>query len=592
MALAHRSAWLILVLLASPAPAAAPPTGRVDRYGDPLPPGAVARLGTLRWRQWNCNVQLAFSPDGRSLLGSGSGPLVIWDVATGRITRRLDDPAIMQLSPFMRFALAANGKTLVSQDPFGRSLFWWDLPSGRRLGMSAETASATRDPDPSLVLALSRDGQRTAAGVRGGKRRRKEVESAVILFDKPGTASPRLLHFAGEEVQALAFSADGKTVIGLFLGLDRCIVRRMDAVSGQIQHTFAIREVIQARLSSDGNSVAVYDESEELSIHDTTTGKKRKLGSARDLAGHELFFAAQDRVVLAFVQDRPIVQRFDTRAGKRLSPIRTGLAHGRWVNSLTLSPDGKTLALANGPSAVALIDVETGKRRDRLPGVTGEEAAGLSHPTARLLFSADGRFVTTLSAEDGVARWDSATGKQVLHSPPSRADSVLRGTGVLCHCGERLIETKWRTIEIRSLATGKRIYDWRIPERATGSLALSPDDKTLAVFGNDGLLRFWELPGGKLIGEVKLDPKLRRQPRMLFSPDGRHLAVVNGPHAVELWEVPSGRPAGIIHSSQPHSDVKIEGWTPASPTMAGNSIAGSVGSFRCGTSASASNPGR
>jgi WD40 repeat protein len=561
MAFAHRFAWLFLALLANPLPAAAPLVQRVDRYGDPLPAGAVARLGTLRWRQLASAVQLVFTPDGRFLLGSGAGPLVVWDVATGRIIRRLDDPSINQVPPFARFVLSADGKTLVSQNANGQTLFWWDLASGRRLAMSAETESVARGPSQLLhILAVSPDGQHTAVGVRGGMQWRKHSESVMLLFDRPGEKAVRRLRFPDEQLQSLAFSSDGKWVIGLFLGSDRFIVRRIEMNSGRIQQTLPIREVIQARLSSDGSCIAVYDEAEELSILDSATGKKRKLGSARDLAGHELSFAAQDRVLLAFMQDRPLVQRFDTRTGKKLSPIRTGVQLGRWVNCLALSPDGKTLALANGPSAIALVDVETGKRRDRLPGLKQDDTPGFAHPTAQIAFSADGRFITTLSAEDGLARWDPTTGRQLAHVPAGRVDSVLRGTGVLSHGGERLIQAKWRTIEILTLPSGKRSFDWRIPESADGSMAVSPDDKTLAMFGKDGILRFWELPRGKLIGEATPDRKLRVRLRMLFTHDGRSLALVNGPHQVELWQVPSGRSAGVIHSYQDHSALSIEHW--------------------------------
>src|SRR3954471_7193777 len=63
---------------------------RTDRYGDPLPDGAVARLGTVRWRQAGTLSCVAFSADGKILAsGSRDGQVYLWEVATGKELRRL-----------------------------------------------------------------------------------------------------------------------------------------------------------------------------------------------------------------------------------------------------------------------------------------------------------------------------------------------------------------------------------------------------------------------------------------------------------------------------------------------------------------------
>src|SRR5262249_39139381 len=70
--------------------APAPETqGAVDRAGDVLPAGAIARLGTLRWRYDGSATTLAYSPDGRILAGSCAGKIILWESATGKRIRQL-----------------------------------------------------------------------------------------------------------------------------------------------------------------------------------------------------------------------------------------------------------------------------------------------------------------------------------------------------------------------------------------------------------------------------------------------------------------------------------------------------------------------
>src|SRR5207244_2817126 len=62
-----------------------------DQYGDALPPGAFARLGTVRFRHPNRAGPLAYSPDGKTLLSAGK-TIRVWDIATGKPVREIACP--------------------------------------------------------------------------------------------------------------------------------------------------------------------------------------------------------------------------------------------------------------------------------------------------------------------------------------------------------------------------------------------------------------------------------------------------------------------------------------------------------------------
>ena len=72
-----------------PGKAAEPPAPKgtgpvVDRYGDPLPKGAVMRLGTVRFRHDGQAHSVAYSADGKTLASGGYGKIMLWEADTGR----------------------------------------------------------------------------------------------------------------------------------------------------------------------------------------------------------------------------------------------------------------------------------------------------------------------------------------------------------------------------------------------------------------------------------------------------------------------------------------------------------------------------
>src|SRR4051794_1498179 len=82
---------LLVTALASGAGTPACPQS-ADRHGAPLPAGAVARLGTLRFRLALRVDCAALSRDGRQVAAGGNITVRVWDAATGKELHRLAVP--------------------------------------------------------------------------------------------------------------------------------------------------------------------------------------------------------------------------------------------------------------------------------------------------------------------------------------------------------------------------------------------------------------------------------------------------------------------------------------------------------------------
>src|SRR5438477_647341 len=129
------SARSLLLLLLTPLSAWT--QARLDRHGDELPQGAVARCGTARFRHPGPLKAVAVSRDGKVIaLARNNGSIALLDVASGKQVGLLNGHTTAVRS----LVLSGDGKTLLSLGS-DQTLRRWDVTTRKerrslRLGES------------------------------------------------------------------------------------------------------------------------------------------------------------------------------------------------------------------------------------------------------------------------------------------------------------------------------------------------------------------------------------------------------------------------------------------------------------------------
>jgi RNA polymerase sigma factor (sigma-70 family) len=567
----------------------------VDRYGDPLPPGVVARLGTERLAPGHI-THLAFSPDGRRLAARDLENLWVWEVESGKEIIRLKLPTVRHWAIGLAFSPDGQAIAVGCGD---HAIHVWETHTGKELHRLGDLQ------DSESNLAFSPDGRSLFTS---------GFHNPILCRDLIGGGKPRKI---GDFDSALylALSRDGKTLTaGRADGQDgkKWLFARWDLASGKKigQQTLTTPVPGHGSLSPDGRIFARPEEDREsVTLLDPMTG--REIARARDCNPRgALEFSAAGAVMTCCNRDS-IVRIWDTATGKVRARFK---ALSTKIDCIALSPDGKRLALTGRADyAIHVWDVAAGRELHSFIGHRGGplSVAFLKGGKEITTASRDGACSTPMSAwaDWSLRRWDAATGAELAVTNPD-----LKGE--VCHTsfsadGRRLATVSYDgTLRLWDVESGKTLRSWKMPtvestmnwndgrggkkvikvfRPKTNELAFTPDGKTLLatetsrihrwevatarelptleVEGIDSRNPSWCLPspdgrtllvwsmGGQpppvlLVdaanGKVRHRLQVARgQPsRQAFSPDGRTLAIEEGGGNVTLWEVASGRRRG------------------------------------------------
>jgi RNA polymerase sigma factor (sigma-70 family) len=569
-----------------------------DLHGDPLPPGAVVRLGTVRLRHSSPVHAFEFAPGGKIMASAGDDAVRLWDTATGRQLRRLapgagciafsPDGSLLATGGYdgrVRLWEAGTGRPLRQLDP-GSDIYTLafapdgtTLASGGRAGAISLDDLATgkrlhqwRVPGRLASVAFSPDGKLLASATTGG---------VVQVWDvATRTESPP---FRGRKLSGIrvAFSPDGRFLAsaptsGGFGGLWE--------VSGGKEVRREARGYPDLAFAPDGRTLAAPD-GDAVRLWEATTGKPvAALAWGRRPAAH-VRFSPDGKYLAAAGGGGPAVTVWELATGHTVSPLP---GHRDPIRAVAFAPDGRTLAAVEsggeGPGAVTLWEVSTGRELRRLPGPGGHAPA--------VRFAQAGREVVAGPDPAGaVRRWEAGTGKELpfvagLTRKPARALAVSpEGQALAVSSSARSVHIydcrsgkERRTLGLTAgegyvlalspsgrllgyldgadaavlvdTASGKALH--RCRHEGVRALTFSPDGRLLAT-GGSGPIRLWGVATGKALSSVPGHGEAGQTTAVAFSPDGRTLASSGSDGTLRVWELASRGQRQLFRPAQPAS---------------------------------------
>jgi RNA polymerase sigma factor (sigma-70 family) len=545
--------------------------------GDSLPVGALARMGTPRFRHGGPVLSMAYLAGGKILATGGyigtrretrMGRIRLWDTVTGKELRQF------HLKGTAHVAGSPDGKILAGAEESDGMVYLWEAATGKKIRQFKASRSGF---DGILPVAFSGDGKKLVAG--GHELRIWEVETGKLLHSVKNQQ---------ESVGNVAFSADGKILAAIYI----------DLMPPQRFHVDPWKELAPLQPKRDIELLAFSPENKTLAVttrpmsfpltpellrasgsiflHDATSGKLLREIQAHqfvDRRGHEritaLTFSPDGKTLASAAADRTI----------RLWEVATGRERQAFpadsfaIGSLAFAPDGKSLAWANSAGLIRIWDLRTRK--------TAHGHVGHQGVVTSVALSGDGKTLITASADATIRFWETASGKELRrfegHQGPIASIHLSRD-------GKKLasVSPSDKTVRVWELSTGKDIQRFRASTTYCDAAWL-PDSRTLAIRRyDDPAVYFCDVTTGKETPRIEKTwtnigmnypaniEGAHRGGVLEVSPDGKMLVTGIGfsSGAFRLWDTATGKELpGLASDHNNRIIVKCAVFSPDSKTL-------------------------
>lgn len=484
---------------------------RADSYGDPLPTGAITRMGNARFKPRGTVACIVFSPDGKTLASSGRD-VCLWDVASGR--------KLFSTSHLLNFASTVafwpEPKTFVYSGDY-HGIHIRDAIEGKEVAGSRLTGNFI------YSFAASPDGKHLALAASDG----------IRIWDRDTSKVVREMLREGC-AECVCYSPDGSRLASGCHFSDE--VYLWDVATGEVVwrvqgHENVVRSVA---FSEDGRMLASASDDHTVRLWEVATGKEVRALRGHTNRVHSVAFSPDGKTVASGGEDCA-VRLWDVTSGKQVWSVQR---HRDNVRSVAFSPDGKTVASGSSDMTVRFWDAGSGAEIPRI--------GGHALPAQALSYSPDGRLLASASGDKTVRLWVVATGQELLqlrghqgavHSVAFSPDGKTMASG-----------SKDKSIRVWDVRTGNELRKITDSNDAFRAVCFSPEGKTLAS-ASYATVQLWDPATGRELSKINGEGPIVT---VAFSADGKRVlagsardAEIGLEKAVSLWDVATGKKLAV-----------------------------------------------